>query len=429
MLKQLLAIALLLSACQPVKAQDRAYATSIIDTLCSPEIHGRGYVNRGEYKAARIIEFEFRKAGIEPFYSDYFHRFKLDVNTFPGQLHLSFGSGDSLIPGRDYQVNPSSGSVHIESADLYIITADMLKGRKGVKKSLRLCGKNLVPVLPFPEKDDRKLAEAIRDFEMAFTGSLIIKLTEKLVWATARDQRSYGILEVLHTSFPEGETKISARIDATLIGGYQSRNVLAKIEGHTWPDSFLFITAHYDHLGRMGEATYIAGANDNASGVAMMLDMARYYKQNPPAYSIVFVAFGGEEAGLVGSYHLVQQLKSEGVLPRIRFLVNMDLMGSGQEGIMAVNGKVFTSEFALLDSLNSDSLLPAVKSRGKAANSDHYFFTEAGVPAFFFYLMGPYQYYHEVDDNAENLELGEYYDRSFLLIRRFLDALQEGNQE
>jgi aminopeptidase YwaD len=64
--------------------------------------------------------------------------------------------------------------------------------------------------------------------------------------------------------------------------------------------------------------------------------------------------------------------------------------------------------------------LPIIKSRGKAANSDHYFFTESGVPSFFIYLMGDYKFYHSPNDNAQNLKLGPYYDKSFQLIRDFI---------
>lgn len=100
-------------------------------------------------------------------------------------------------------------------------------------------------------------------------------------------------------------------------------------------------------------------------------------------------------------------------------------MGSGQEGIMAVNGSILPESYALLERINNDKgYLPQTKKRGKAANSDHYFFTESGIPAFFFYLMGPYNHYHDVDDTRENLRLEEKaYNGSFRLIRDFMNAL------
>ena len=72
-----------------------------------------------------------------------------------------------------------------------------------------------------------------------------------------------------------------------------------------------------------------------------------------------------------------------------------------------------------------NDFLPEVKARGKAANSDHYFFTEKGVPSFFFYLMGKYQHYHYIEGNAQNLKLSEYYDRAFKLIVAFTQSIME----
>ncbi len=56
----------------------------------------------------------------------------------------------------------------------------------------------------------------------------------------------------------------------------------------------------------MGGNTIFRGANDNASGIAMLLSLAKYYKENPPKYSIMFIAFGGEEIGLLGSQYFVK---------------------------------------------------------------------------------------------------------------------------
>ncbi|MDB9883227.1 M28 family metallopeptidase, partial [Bacteroidia bacterium] len=171
------------------------------------------------------------------------------------------------------------------------------------------------------------------------------------------------------------------------------------------------------------EATFY-GANDNASGIAMLLDMASYFVKHPQNYSIAFIAFGAEEAGLVGSYNYVK--KPLVPLKKTKFVFNMDLMGSGEEGATIVNGSVFKEEFDELVSINTaNNYLPKIKSRGKAANSDHYFFTEEGVHSFFIYLMGDYKHYHNPADNPKNLILGEYYDKSFLLIRDFIISQTE----
>jgi hypothetical protein len=84
-------------------------------------------------------------------------------------------------------------------------------------------------------------------------------------------------------------------------------------------------------------------------------------------------------------------------------------MGSGEEGITCVNATLFKEEFSRLIALNETAhFLPLIKQRGPAANSDHYFFTEAGVPAFFIYTMGPNKNYHDVYDRFEALSFDKF---------------------
>ena len=69
---------------------------------------------------------------------------------------------------------------------------------------------------------------------------------------------------------------------------------------------------------------------------------------------MVFIGFAAEEAGLVGSYFFVNDLEGYVEPSKIKFVVNMDLMGSGQEGIMAVNGAILPEAYALLEGINNE---------------------------------------------------------------------------
>jgi Zn-dependent M28 family amino/carboxypeptidase len=192
------------------------------------------------------------------------------------------------------------------------------------------------------------------------------------------------------------------------------------VKGTEYPDSFIFLTAHYDHLGEMGKGTYFPGANDNASGIAILIDMARYFANSKikPRYSIGFIAFAGEEAGLVGSKYYTDYPVTP--LKNISFLMNMDLMANGQTGMMVVNGSVFPKEYGKLVHINDSAhYLYAIDKRGKAANSDHYWFSEKGVKAFFFYLLGKYPYYHDIYDTSDKPTMAGY-DGAFRLIRDFI---------
>jgi Zn-dependent M28 family amino/carboxypeptidase len=183
----------------------------------------------------------------------------------------------------------------------------------------------------------------------------------------------------------------------------------------------IVFTAHYDHLGGIGPKVFFPGANDNASGVSMVLNLLKYYSTHRPRYKTVFVFFAGEEAGLLGSSFFVQSNYLP--LKNIKFLINLDLLGTGDEGIMVVNGAIHERQFNLLRQINDENgLLPEIKKRGKAANSDHYWFSEKGVPAFFIYTMGGIKAYHDVHDVEKTLPLTKY-KATFELLIRFAEVL------
>ena len=104
-------------------------------------------------------------------------------------------------------------------------------------------------------------------------------------------------------------------------------------------------------------------------------------------------------------------------------LVNLDLMGSAADGIAVVNGTLYPEEMEKLGKLNrTQGLVDRIKLRGKAANSDHYWFSEAGVPAIFIYTMGNAKAYHDVHDVPEELDWAKY-EEVFTLITSFIKQL------
>jgi aminopeptidase YwaD len=245
---------------------------------------------------------------------------------------------------------------------------------------------------------------------------LIVKLTDKLTWSVAPKDEGYTAIIVDKKALRgEAPTGYRANIENKVIPDFKASNICGMVKGTVKPDSIIMITAHYDHLGGMGKDTYFPGANDNASGVSLLLNLARYYAAHPQPYSIGFICFAGEEAGLIGSKYFTENPLVP--LKRIRFLINTDLAGTGEEGITVVNATEFPKEFAMMNTINDkNTLLFKINARGKAANSDHYFFTEKGVPAFFFYTLGGIKAYHDVFDKPETLPLNEHEDLFKLLI-------------
>ena len=418
-------IALIFLYCQfNCFAQDRSQAQEYINALCTDQMAGRGYINKGDSVAANYIKSVFQEIGLTPMANDYYHEFSLNVNTIE---HCKLTINErKMKAGIDYAVGASSPSSAYRGS-IILVTEKMLLEKAIVKKLKKAKRKGQIPVFePFDRKNEA-LATAFKEIQKCAKLDLMVYVRSPLTWTVGRTQNKDAELWLDPSLELKDGDVIELSVAANYIENYASQNVAAYVPGTLYPDSFIILCGHYDHLGKMGEATYY-GANDNASGIAMLMDMAAYFSKHPQNYSIAFVAFAGEEAGLVGSRKFVYSPPKECPLRQIKFVLNMDLMGNGEEGATIVNGKVFTAEYNKLVQINAENeYLPKIKSRGKAANSDHYFFSENGIHAFFIYTMGSYTHYHIPQDNAQNLKLGPYYDQTFKLLRDFLLAINEVN--
>lgn len=403
------------------KGQSIQQARNYIDTLCSPHMYGRGAEFGGDSIAANYLRDRFQEFGLKSFKGSYFQYFKYDINTFPGACFLETDVQE-LVAGEDFIINSFSEAgkgkakvVHLDTA----IFSNEEAGKDFLKKNLKR------KAIVYRAGDLQRMLELSQDYiQKVHSARVVIELEDKLTAGLSRSQYSHPFFKVLKDSFPSDSRKVKFNVEAELLKAYKSQNIIGFIEGKSKPDSFIVFSAHYDHLGRMGKEVYFPGANDNASGVSMLLELARYYSQpeNHQEYSIAFMLFGAEEAGLIGSAYYTDHPFFP--LKEIKFLINMDLMGTGDEGLMAVNGKILPSFFNRLSALNEEhKLLPVIKKRGEAANSDHYFFTERGVPAFFIYTMGGIKAYHDIYDVPATLPLTEFEDL-FQLLTYFVTDLQ-----
>jgi len=402
------------------------HARTVTKTLCSPEFHGRGYVNGGDSIAAEFIAKEFKTAGCHFFKPGVFQPFSFKVNTFPNEMQLII-NGKTLAPGVDYIVDPSSAGGKLKKARVYKLPIAAIFDQELLTKELKQL--RLTKNIQTGENEYNTVLlylTGMKGDSLKKGAALAVQLTKdftvlqvndtKFTWSVSDEQFPHPLIHVQQGAFDMSETQhyIDYTIDAVL-RNHTARNVIAYAPAKKKSSKYIVFTAHYDHLGRMGQATYFPGGNDNASGTAMLLEMARYFVAHPSNVNVVFMAFAGEEAGLIGSHHYVQNpifpLKS------IDFLTNVDIMGSGEEGVTIVNATLFPKQFELLQTINKkNDFLVKIASRGPAANSDHYFFTEAKVPAFFMYTMGPNKHYHDVLDTYEELSFSEFADIYQLLI-------------
>jgi hypothetical protein len=391
-------------------------AKKLIDTLASDAFYGRGYVNNGDKIAADYIAKKFKEFGALPVNGDsYFQEYSYPVNTFPTKVEVSFDN-KTLTTGLDFIVAPNSGSAK-GIFNLKEITLENYIEVVSTEEFLSV--KNLTAfVIKLPKANGRdeyfkqlKLKNSVAD-----VAPLFVINDEKFTWSVAQEALNYPVIEI-KSEFLKDKKSVTLNIVNKLIADYQTQNVLGYIPAKRKckRKKFFVFTAHYDHLGMMGETATFNGANDNASGIAMMLTLMKYFSENNPEYSVLFIAFGGEEAGLLGSKYYVENP----IVPlnKMKFLYNVDMMGTGSEGIQVVNSTEHPKEFERLKAINKKyDLVKVIKPRGKAANSDHYWFEEAGVPSFFSYTLGGVTYYHDIQDRPETLPLTEFDDLHKLIV-------------
>jgi aminopeptidase YwaD len=403
-------------------AQDLEYARKVIDDLTAENMHGRGYVQDGDEIAAFYIKEQMENLGVLAFDYNFYQDFTMKVNTFPNDMSAKV-DGKALVPGEDFLVSPPSGRAS-GTYELLWFDLKIMTDTAWAAKFDSIPKRNKIIVLD-PEQaaneEQKKWFQALQ--QNPFQAKGVITLKDKLTWGVSQSQYPFVMLEILRESLPKDASEISLKIDAQLKSKHRSQNIIGFIEGKEYPDSFIVFSAHYDHLGRMGKDAYFPGANDNASGIAMLLNLAFHYgkTENRPDYSIAFIAFGAEEAGLVGSEYYVQNPVFP--LEEIKFLLNLDLLGTGEDGITVVNAtKHMDSYYKLVEINEKKDYLKKVKKRGPAANSDHYHFAERGVPAFFIYTLGGIAAYHDIYDRAETLPLTEFED-VFRLLSDFVAGM------
>ncbi|MBC7920843.1 MAG: M28 family peptidase [Ferruginibacter sp.] len=405
----------------PSRAQDLGRVRATIDTLCSPGMYGRGYVKEGEKIAARYLARRFAAIGLHAFGTasgePYFQPFSLDVNTFPRPIRLKIDK-KTLVTGQDYLLNAISrkgrGTGKVRRLDTLILTDESARQRF-------LQSKTKDQVVVYEQKHYARLVELPPDLlnKMHEAKALIeLQNSNKLTASLSPSQLSHPLFEVKAAGFNPNAQRVKFRAYARLIAGYSTQNVIGYVRGTAEPDSFVVISAHYDHLGTLGRA-YFPGANDNASGISMLLELAHHFAAHPPRYSVAFVAFGAEEAGLVGSKFYVEHPLFP--LRQIRFLINLDLVGTGDDGLMVVNGTAMTPEFDRLSRINQQNgYFPTLSKRANAPNSDHFYFAIRGVRSVFLYTLGGIKAYHDVDDRPETLPLTKYKE-VFGLLRQFIE--------
>ena len=401
---------------------EKEWIKAQIDSLTRFKMHGRGYVYNGKEEAAKYLIKQFKENKMVAPNKDgsFTQGFSFPVNTFPGKQVLMLNEV-KLRPGEEYLIDPASPSWTGENVDVEKVNMGKIKDSMALKETIAGFEANHAYYLDNTEALCMNLKIRLNKLvHLLPQGCFIIPEKNKLTWNLSKDQMAATVFYVKDASLPKKLNSVSGEVHSVFLEKNSSYNVAGIIQGQV-KDTFIAITSHYDHLGMMGDSATFDGASDNASGVAMMLSVANYFSKHPQHYSLLFVAFAGEEAGLLGSEffvgHPLVPLKS------IKFVTSIGVMSDVSNGITVVNSTDYPIELEKLQELNTkNSYMKEIRSKGQAANSNHYYFSNMGVPAIFMYSNGGKEHYHDVFDAPELVNLSNVGAATRLLMD-FIKAL------
>ena len=407
-------------------SQNLENTKKIVEILASPEYAGRGYVDNGINKAADFIKNEIKNTGIKPFGKSYFQDLTFNINTFPSTMEVSVDS-KSLVPGVDFIVGNENPTVK-KTYTLFMPDSVTLNDYNAlVEKLFWKDLKNTALVINYKYINHntelkQKYVSMLsnNDFKL---GAIVEVVSGNLVWTARTKQKDFPLIKIAENSFPKDAKEINIDVKAKFIKNFKTKNIAGYIEGEE-KDKFIVFTAHYDQLGKMGKNVYMPGASDNASGTAMLIDIANYFSKNKPKYSIAFIWFTGEEAGLLGSFYYVKNPLFE--LSKIKAVINIDIIGTGDKGMAVINGKTegYEKIFNTFVELNNESeFLEEIRPVHETRNSDHYPFAKEGIRAVFIHTLGGNAYYHNIKDRPETLSWAGY-NSIFRILTKFVERYE-----
>jgi hypothetical protein len=419
-----------------------------IRILASDSLEGRKAGSAGERKAGEYIKNKFAGLNLDKFSENYDHPFSClpRMKTIEGKLYFD---GTEAVYRRDFIPIVPVDSSNV-SAEVVFVGYD--SGKQAVS-------------------DDYKDVDVKDKWIMFFEGNFSLKRYEKAkkkgasgILAINVDKASNGLLVNLGFGYSFGYSspdytipviRISrktadsllkhadtstAEIPDTLNNGknvyrhipvnvsasvyirqdsIHSNNIIACLEGQDsiMKNEYIVIGAHHDHLGTVQVYTVsdekqliYNGADDNASGVAGILEIAeKLASEKPLKRSVIFMTFGAEEEGLKGSGHLCENLPVPA--SKIKLMVNLDMIGrldSCKLFINTVDGGVPVEKtLKTLSAPYTD--LNLIFSPNRKRNSDHYPFYEKNIPVVMF-TTGTHKDYHTPNDTIETINYaGEKY--------------------
>jgi hypothetical protein len=418
-----------------------------VQFLSSPALQGRGALTRGLDDAAAYVARRFAAARLRPAGDggSYFQAVDIPLPPRPGGATRLVIAGTALELGRDFSPNTGSKASRAAGRAAFAGYGIVVPGRYDDFAGIDVRGRLVVCLRGAPaaadlraaatlsHKLDNAIARGAIGLAIVDTGSDDGAVPLGFVGVPGASGiasfhvRAAAVDRLLLASTGETVAALRARIDEhgqpvsfelpiwadfavewtrTVVGG---RNVAAMLEGSdpSLAGQAVLVGAHYDHLGQGDEGSALdgrgihPGADDNASGTAALLEIAEALAAAPrrPRRSIVFVAFTGEEKGLLGS--AAAAAHGPGGLKLVAML-NLDMVGRMRGGLVEVGGVSTAPEWrSIVEAANQDRLALEFPAR-VVPNSDHASFVLQHVPALFLFT-GMHGDYHRASDTWDKV--------------------------
>lgn len=415
---------------QPPAVNEQAVKDSLkkhITILAHDSLEGRETGTAGEEKAYRYLSQQFRKLGLLAAGSqDYLQPFTFTARILMGKNNNMVLNGKKFSPGKDFYPLAYSANASVKADVIkagYGIIAPDLNHNDYEGKNVK--GKIVMLEISSPEGNNphSKFAQHIdlrtkidKAIEQGAAGIIFIN-TKKDV-ENPPDSYSRRIAPSrIPVVFATGKA-LKTLLDATVVKAdittelvkeeKTGHNVVALLDKGA--SNTVVIGAHYDHLGYghdgslyRGKPAIHNGADDNASGTAALIELARLLSQPVCRNNnYLFIAFSGEEMGLLGSSHFVKNPTID--TSRISYMLNMDMVGrlKPDSKILQILGAGTSPEWkTAIDGLMIDSITIKTSESG-IGPSDHTSFYLAGIPAIHFF-SGTHEDYHKPSDDEDKI--------------------------
>jgi len=209
---------------------------------------------------------------------------------------------------------------------------------------------------------------------------------------------------------------------------YDAHNVLGLVRGNKYPNKYIIINAHHDHLGIRNGVIY-NGADDNASGMAALLAFAEYLSNHPPQHSIILASFDAEELGIRGAKYFLESFKEQDIM----LMINMDMIGRSARKELYMVGSRYHEGLADLvadfeNQTNSKLLIGhdgTDRKQDWTLASDQAPFHQAGIP-FLYFGNEDHRGYHRPTDDYQFITKAFYQDAVTMIIAMFEMIDSEG---